>query len=409
MTNANANKGRAFKDIGDIYFDREFTLDPYPFLEEVYANPKLKGFHSCGMDFIIRHTDATALLMEHAKVAREPIMSEEMIAHETRMADKYPHRAFIFKYGLVDLKAKGLLVRYINLMIEQLDLNQIKPVFAKLQESGLHENYLDDIKTLPMRIFLTAWGLTFDEEQLLNLYESGTSFVKSFDNYQDEEMTAMGNAAEAFVYEYSEQQLNEPAKGSLFESYLNESRDKGIDDRDTIGSVMTVINAVGNTLAVSTGYLLRNLIRFPEITQSLRDNPDLLDQDTTVMEFLRRDNHVKSLSRQVHETFSLNGLEMKPGQSVYLFYPGINLDPNHWDDPLQIDFSRDLSRERHVIFGGSRYTCIGARLSMVYIKYVLKGIVEKLPRNIEILTDQEEIDDGWIAERVLKKLPIVIG
>lgn len=399
----------AFKDLGDIYFDRAFTLDPFPFLEEIYADSSLKGFHSCGMNFLIKHKDANILLLEHEKSGREPVMSDDLIAREMRLAEKYPQRAFLFQHGIVDVRAKAMLMKFIGLLIDRIDLRSIAPVFSRLAIPGLHKNYLEEIKTLPMRVLLDAWGLPYNEEVLDKLYTSGTTFVKSFDNYFDEDMIALGNEAERYVYEYSVAVVNNPPPDTLIAQYIQESLDRGIDVNNTVGSLMTFINSVGNTLAITTAYMVRNAIRYPEVIARLKASPDLIQRDSTVLEYLRRDNHVKSLSRQIHQSFDLNGLMVKPGEAFYLFYPGINLDPSHWQNPLRIDLDRNLDRDKHVIFGGSRYTCIGIRITLVYMKAVLAGIVANLPQNIRVLEDQLTIEDGWIAERVISGMPIEVG
>lgn len=398
----------AFKDLGNIYFDRSFTLDPFPFLEEIYADRNLKGFHSCGMNFLIKHKDANVLLLEHDKASREPVMSDDLIAREMRLAEKYPQRAFLFQHGIVDVRAKAMLMKFITQLIDRIDLQSISPVFSRLSVAGLHENYLEEIKTLPMRVLLDAWGLPYSEEVLEKLYFSGTTFVKSFDNYFDEEMIALGNEAERYIYDYSVEVVNNPPPDTLIAHYIQESRERGIDDKNTVGSVMTFINSVGNTLAISTAYMLRNAIRYPDVIAHLQKSPDLIC-DSTVLEYLRRDNHVKSLSRQIHKSFDLNGLLLNPGDALYLFYPGINLDPAHWQDPLRIDVNRNLDRDKHVIFGGSRYTCIGPRITLVYMKAVLAGIVVNMPDKITVLEDRLSIEDGWIAERVISCMPIQVG
>jgi hypothetical protein len=400
---------KAFKDLGDIYFDRAFTLDPFPFLAEIYADNSLKGFHSCGMNFLIKHQDANVLLLEHDKSGREPLMSEDLIAREMRLAEKYPQRAFLFQHGIVDVRAKAMLMKFIGQLIDRIDFKSIAPVFSRLAIPGLHNNYLEEIKTLPMRVLLDAWGLPYDDIVLEKLYFSGTTFVKSFDNYFDEDMIALGNEAERYVYEYSVEVVNNPPPDSLIAQYIQESRERGVDVNNTIGSLMTFINSVGNTLAITTAYMIRNAIRYPEVIASLKAAPDLMQRDSTVLEFLRRDNHVKSLSRQIHQGFDLNGMSVKPGEAFYLFYPGINLDPVQWHDPLRIDLDRSLDRDKHVIFGGSRYTCIGIRITLVYMKAVLAGIVASLPPNIRVLEDQVTIEDGWIAERVISCMPIEVG
>ena len=61
-----------FIDLPVSYFDPEFTLDPYPFLEDLYARDDVLGFRSEGMEFLFRHEDCRAEL-KSPLCRREPL------------------------------------------------------------------------------------------------------------------------------------------------------------------------------------------------------------------------------------------------------------------------------------------------------------------------------------------------
>ena len=127
------------------------------------------------------------------------------------------------------------------------------------------------------------------------------------------------------------------------------------------------------------------------------------------MEFLRRDNHVKALSRQAHKPFTLHGQDIAAGESVNLFFPGVNLDPDHWDRPLEIDLERQFSGENNIIFGGSTYMCIGKQLGIAFLKNVARGFVENLPESARIDESEIVVDGDWVSERVITRMPIELG
>ena len=127
------------------------------------------------------------------------------------------------------------------------------------------------------------------------------------------------------------------------------------------------------------------------------------------MEFLRRDNHVKALSRQVHEPFVLGRYSMERGESINIFFPGINLDPGHWQRPLDIELDRQFTGENNIIFGGSMYMCIGKQLGIAFLKHLARGFVEHLPDNVSLLDDDIEVDGGWVSERVITRMPISLA
>ena len=135
----------------------------------------------------------------------------------------------------------------------------------------------------------------------------------------------------------------------------------------------------------------------------------MLDDDNTIIEFLRRDNHVKSMSRQAHESFELNGHTVQRGDSVNIFFPGVNLDPTHWSDPLGINLSRTFSGEDNIIFGGSMYLCIGKYMGIIFLRHMARGFVDNLPDSARIVDEEIEVDGDWVSERIITRMPIELG
>lgn len=396
-----------FAPLGTSVFDVDFTLDPYPYLEDLYRRDDVLGFESEGMNFCFRFEDCHDLIAAHSNVAREPVATEETAKQQQAFDEQYPTRAWHYQYSLSDVKAKALLNRYLLTLLDRISLAEAEPVFAVLSESGRHDDYLAEVRLLPMRMLLNAWGFRFSEDQLQRLYDNSVALVKSFDNFDDVDLLQQGEEGMAYTRSYATEQFNNPQPGSLLEDFARESRAEGFDGNYSIASLVTFIQSTPNTISVSTALMLRNILRFPDQVRPLRENPAAIT-DSVVMEFLRRDNHVKALSRQVHSPFKLRGHDIHAGDGLYIFYPGINLDPTHWDDPLCLNFQREFTRSNHNIFGGARYACIGSRIALKYFSEVLPGMLGNLSEDARILTDEVEVDGDWVAERVITKLPILV-
>jgi hypothetical protein len=396
-----------FVPLGVSVFDTDFTLDPYPYLKDLYSQQDILGFHADGMNFCFRFEDCHELISAHSHVAREPVATEETARQQQVFAQQYPTRAWHFHYSLTDVKVKGLLNRYLLNLLDRVTLGDAEPVFSVLSTPGLHDDYLAEVRLLPMRMLLMAWGFSFTDEQLQRLYDTSIAMVKSFDNYEDVALLKEGEEGMAYNRDYVTEQFNKAPPGTLLYDFASESRAQGFDDNYSIASLVTFVQSTPNTISVSTAFMLRNILRFGEAVKPLRDNPQLIN-DNVVMEFLRRDNHVKALSRQVHSGFALRGHQVEKGDSLYIFYPGINLDPDHWDKPLELNFQRQFTRDNHNIFGGSRYACIGSRIALKYFSAVLPGILANLSDSARIIEDEIEVDGNWVAERVITRLPILV-
>ncbi len=399
-----------FVELDVSFFDPDFTLSPHKYLADLYPRWDILGFKSEGMNFVFRFDEARTVMFSR-NCAREPVASPELAEREARLAAQYPNRAKNFQlaytYGMPDLDLKKLLRNHIGAVAESANFSGTEAVYQRLSSGGSLDNYIDDICTLPLRIMLTTSGLPFTEEQLPALYQAGFQFIKALDNFVDESPLADADTAVARVWDYLEEALPEADPDSLISRFMADGAALGIDREKLIVNIAAfLIISVSNTAGVSSAYLLRNLINNPPLRTTLRSNPDLLDQDNVIMEFLRRDNHVKALSRQVHEGFSLGDFSLEKGESVNLFYPGINLDPNHWDKPLEIDIQRNFTGENNIIFGGSMYLCIGKQLGIAFLKQMARGFVDHLPDTARVRESEIRVDGDWVSERVITHMPI---
>ena len=94
------------------------------------------------------------------------------------------------------------------------------------------------------------------------------------------------------------------------------------------------------------------------------------------------------------------------GEVVCLFFPGINMDHNHWASPLALDFNREFTGENNIVFGGSFYACIGRKLAMAFLSNIVDGFVRHLPSTATVRDEELVVDGSWMAERIISTMPI---
>lgn len=395
----------AFVPLETSIFAPDFTLDPYPWLEDLYYRDDVLGFSSEGMNFCFRYQDCRDLISAHKNVSREPPDTSD--SDMAAFAEKYPARAWGFQYLLTDMKAKAILARFIQEMLNRISLEQFKSVFQSFEKPGVHSEYLRDLSHLPMKSIMQAWGFRYDDKLIDDHYEYSVALVKSFDNYGEDSLMAAGDAGMAENIRYCREQFNSAEPGTLLHDFAREIRASGIEDDYGIGCLVSLVQSTPNTLSISNTLMLRNMLRYRDKVSVLREDPSLVCADV-ITEFLRRDNHVKALARQVHDDFKLRGSALRRGDSLYIFYPGVNLDPTHWDNPLELSFDRQFTHDNHNIFGGSRYSCIGSRIALKYFSELVPLILEYLPVTAEVSSEDIRVEGDWITERVITNLPILV-
>ena len=403
---------RKFVDLDVSVFDPAFTLNPYPYLESLYQDDNVVGFTSLGMNFIFKFDDIREVMF--SKSFGRPAPDDEAIMREAEYAKKYPNRAEYFQriytFGDIDLKLKSLIVRLIGEISENVTDDLLEPVCKPLAGPGRLDNYLDRIKYLPMQLYLDTCGLNYTQEELHQLHEAGSNFLKTMEVQQEESAVALNESAIITLTGYVDREIENLKPEGLLYQYMEEGRADGIEEQKLrVNLGVAIIMSLSNTFGVSSAFVLRTLIHHPLALQALKADPSLLALDSTVTELLRLDNHVKSLSRCAYEDYDLRGYHFKKGELAMLFFPGLNRDPSAWTTPDSPDFSREFTSHNNLIFGGSVYMCIGKKITFAAMKSILKGFVNYLPENARIVEEELEVDASWLAERVINKMPIELG
>ena len=401
-----------FIELPVSFFDAEFTLNPYSFLEDLYQRDDILGFSSEGMNFLFRHDDCRAVL-KSPLCRRDPLANPEFQQREARYAQQYPDRLWEmsnnFSMGEVDIKLKSQLVRFLGNIEKSASFADMEPIFQRLSQRGDLTNYIEQISTLPLRVILETAGLSASDDEINEVYNAGCTYLKSFENLGEETLIADADAAVVFLRGFVERHYSQLRPNTLIYEHIQNCKDIGLkDDKIKANLIGPILISASNTMGISSAFFLRNPGLHLLNKSQGQDNPALLDNDTVLLEFLRRDNHVKALSRHAHGTVKIGAFELGEGSSVCLFFPGANLDPTQWVNPLAIDFNRDLNQQNHIIFGGARHVCIGKTLAVAFLRRLGQGFIRYLPDSVHVNDAEIEMDGSWVAERIITRMPISI-
>ena len=403
---------REFVDLGVSIYDPDFTLNPYPYLHDLYQHEGVVGFSSEGMKFLFKFDDCrTALYARQFQRGQE---NRAAFKREADYASRYTHRARHlanhFAIGKPDLKLKALAVRMINTIASTASFASVDNILAKLSRPGRLDAYIEEITTVPLRIFLETAGIPYEDDDLQRLHASGCDFIKGFEAMDDEALIKLMDDGSQVVQSFVARRLESVSEHALIYPFLEEARAAGFsEDNIAISLITGPLIDTSNTFGITSAFVLRTLISHKSAWQQLKERPELIEQDNVIQEILRMDNHVKVLSRSAVDEVDLNGYQFHKGETVSLFFPGLNRDPGMWTNPNELDFSRDFNSQNNLIFGGSVHTCVGVRLSNTFMKYLLAGLLENMPDAIAVVEDEVAVDGSWLAERIITRMPILVG
>ncbi len=131
---------------------------------------------------------------------------------------------------------------------------------------------------------------------------------------------------------------------------------------------------VGNLLTKSLiGNGLLALLRQPEQMQLLRERPEFLAD--AVEELLRYDAPMQLTIRTATEDTVIAGSPVAAETLVIPLLGAANRDPEQFEQPDQLDFTR--TDNRHVAFGRGIHHCLGARLARLEARVVFEVLLER--------------------------------
>jgi len=131
------------------------------------------------------------------------------------------------------------------------------------------------------------------------------------------------------------------------------------------GGYETTRNLIGNTISL----LLLNESQY----DCLKKQPELIDD--CINEVLRLESPVQYTGRLVRSKTSFGNVTFKAGDLVVVEIGSANRDPSIYEDPNSFDISRKFTP--HLAFGFGAHYCLGATLSLMECRAVLKNLIKK--------------------------------
>ena len=106
-------------------------------------------------------------------------------------------------------------------------------------------------------------------------------------------------------------------------------------------------------------------------------------------ELIRWQTPLAHMRRTVMEDTEVDGVKMKKGDKVVLWYLSANRDESVFDDGEAIRLDRDNAR-RHLSFGYGIHRCVGARVAELQLMVLLEEMAKRRMR-VKVLEEPERV------------------
>lgn len=128
----------------------------------------------------------------------------------------------------------------------------------------------------------------------------------------------------------------------------------------------TTVNLLGSTMAL--------LAERPDLVKEIAADRSLIAN--TIEEVLRFESPVQLTSRMARQATTVDGVDVKAGESVIVLLAGANRDPEVFEEPHVFDIRRSNARD-HLAFAYGAHVCIGAALARLEGQVALDALLDR--------------------------------
>jgi cytochrome P450 len=209
---------------------------------------------------------------------------------------------------------------------------------------------------------------------------------------------AMQDMGAAFAQLWQEK-AKAPGK-DLISIMLQSDAMSHMDPQEFMGNLILLIVGGNDTTRNTMSAYAYGLSQFPDERAKLEADPALIPG--AVSEIIRWQTPLAHMRRTVTEDTEVDGVAMKQGDKVALWYISANRDESVFTDADRIIVDRDNAR-RHLSFGYGIHRCVGARVAEVQLVVLLEELAKRRLR-VQAVAEPERVPACFVHG--YKHLPV---
>ena len=367
-------------------FDPTNRLDPYPLYARTLASqPVLDG--GFGLWFALSHDAARSLLRSH-KTSSDERNSNEFktnLATDPRL-QKYaatePLMLFVDAPDhtrLRNLVARAFTPRTVEKMHPRLE--QLADELLDRIDSDEPVDFVTNVAyPFPITVICELLGIPHEDVPTFQSLSDDLTLMIEPNALRSEEQEAAVDEARAALSQYIRELLDarRQSPGDDLISALLAARDgeDRLSEPELVNMVLLLLLAGHETTVNLLGNAVVALLRNPE--QLARWHADPSITRSAVDELIRYDSPVQMAMRVLLEDTEVDGVVLPAGDQVITLLGSANRDPNIFDNPEQLDLTRD-NGGAHMSFGGGIHHCLGMALARTEAEILLSALVARFP------------------------------
>lgn len=222
-------------------------------------------------------------------------------------------------------------------------------------------------------------GVPREEE---DAFHRANAILNSFETAAEEGAAAWEETTE-MLRKLIRQRRGQPSNDLLSNLAMSDE----LTEDELAGIGLLLLLAGSETTASMLGLGTFALLTHPRQLELLRENPGWIDN--AVEELLRYLSILQfSVTRTALEDIDMDGHLVKSGDSVTISLPAANRDPERFDDPDELDVTRQ--NRAHIAFGFGIHQCIGQHLARLEMRVGYEALFGQFP-DLRLAVSPEEV------------------
>ena len=363
-------------------FDNEAARNPFPTYRMLREHDPVHR-NADGSYFLTRYDDVVQSF-------RHPAMSsDKKIAFKPRFGDGplYTHHttSLVFNDPPIHTRVRKLLAAAFTprklAELEPVVERVIDDLLDKLEAMGDFEIIEDYALALPTQVISDMLGVPEEQRHLLRGYSN--LILGALDPVV---APAELRAGEGAVVEF-EEMLNEliakrreNPRGSQIGEVLaalifGEVDGERLSPVELVQNCIFLLNAGHETTANLIGNSVDMLLQASDQLQRLQDDPELIR--SAIEESLRYQSPLQIGNRKAMEDVVFGETTIPAGSFIHCCIAAANRDPAQFDDPENVDISRNPNRQ--IAFGLGKHICMGNTLGRIEGRVAIGKFIDRFP------------------------------
>jgi len=394
----------------------DFIANPYKQLEQLRNEMPVYHDNVWNKIFFTRHADIASLLKDK-RLGRTMLhlYSRDEIgwpAPDPRQTGfrSYQDNVFMDMEGTSHARIRALVTKVFTPKRVESLRGRLEQTTHRLIDAVQAEGSCDFVHAIaePLPVVMIADLLGIPEAQRQHLRPWSNAIVKMYElGYTDQQAKTANRAASDFmnmIGALAEERRAQPQDDLITDLVQVTDQGERLTENELRATCIFLLNAGHEATVNGSSLGLRALFQNPEQFETLKD---AVDQNnipllkTAVDELLRYETPLPMFERYVLEDMDINGIPLKRGSEVGLFYISGNRDVARFAQPEELILSREDNPL--LTFGLGTHYCLGAPLARLELQILFSVLLQRLPN---LHADGEaQFAKGFVI-RGLEKLPI---